>query len=85
MVDRGIDFSTWASVPPVIACYSMAMFWHDERQNLVQLSLRELGPGAAVVQDLDIDVDLLRLRVLVVRHLEGRQAAVVLVLVASQL
>jgi len=92
MVDRGIgrvlsvrDFRTWASVPPVIACYSKAMFRHDERQNLVQLALGELGPGAAVVQDLDIDVDLLWLRMLVVRHLEGWQAAVVLVMVASQL
>jgi len=85
MVDRGIDFRTWASVPPVSACHSMAMFWHDERENLVQLALRELGPGAAVVQDLDIDVDLLRLWVLVERHLEGWQAAVVLVMVASQL
>jgi len=84
-VDRGIDFRTWASVPQVSAYYSMAMFWHDERQNLVQLALRELGPGAAVVQDLDIDVDLLWFRVLVVRHLEGWQATVVLVMVASQL
>jgi len=45
-VDRGIgrvlsvrDFRTWASVPPVSAYYSMAMFRHDERENLVHLAL----------------------------------------------
>jgi len=61
------DFRTsWASVPPVSAHCTVAMFWLDERENLVQLSLRELGPDAVVVQDLDINVDLFWLGVLVV-------------------